>query len=199
VRFRVAGGGQKDSADQDMTAVDPRYRRFASSDEVLGEVHALGDSLSWSPQDGVNRVTGYIAEDHELNTYAWRLTGEILGSLKAVAETAGAELVVMAMPVTLRAQDRRFIVGSNFSHVFATPRGDFTFSSAEPRDRLRDICLQRAIHFFDPTADFIAAVESDRALVAAWPDPGDRHFYAFGHNILAELTADYLNNLLQAR
>ncbi len=205
-RFLRSPPGDAPRYDDRFAAVDERYLRFAryqepeaSKLEKLAEVEQLKPRLSWSPQEGINHVSAFIGENHEENSYLWRLMEAILSRLDAETRSAGAELVVCVLPVPFKAQDARFVTGSEFEFRFATPAGEFTFRAAEPRDRLSEICSRRGIEFFDPTEDFLARVAAEDLLVDTWPDPTDIHFSGVGHRILAEQFLHYLESRASRR
>jgi hypothetical protein len=199
LRFQLRSQAAGAAVDSGMDRVDPRYRKFMSGRERYREVHRLQRRLSWSPQDGVNRVSAYIHEDFETNAYQWKLFDAILMRLKASTDAIGARLVVMLLPVTFRSQDLRFVVGATFEFRFTTPRGHFTFRVAEPRDRLRAITSRREIDLFDPTAEFIELLRQHGSAEEVWPNSRDRHFSELGHAILADQLRAFLEQPVENR
>jgi lysophospholipase L1-like esterase len=172
--------------------VDPRYQMFLRAAERSNELYALGDSLTWSPQDGVNHVSAYIHEPFPLNSYQWSLCEEMLRRLSTETAAQGAQLVVVLLPVTYRPRDPEFILGSPLEHVFNTPTGEFTFRTAEPNDRISGICSRLSIPLFDPADEFRRIVKEHHLEELCWFDPEDRHFSAVGHRIVANLLIDHL-------
>jgi len=177
-------------------AVDPRYTRFDFAAEKPGELYALQPSLSWSPQHSVSHASAYIAGDFDTNRFQWQLFESIVGRLQLETEAAGAELVVMLLPVAFKPQDPRFIAGGSLEFEFDTPDGPFRFRAAEPRDRLRAITERAGVRFFDPTGEFIENVARNRLEVRFWPNPHNRHFGAEGHAFLAGQLSRYLRSEL---
>ena len=155
--------------------------------------------LGWSPQRGVNHVSAYIHEDCEINRYQWQLLERILDRFNDDVKAIGAELIVMLLPVTFRPQDLQFVAGAQLQLEFMTPDGAFTFRAAEPRDRLQRITDRLRIRFSDPSTDFIAYVREKKIVSLVWPDAHDRHFSDVGHEILADLSDDYLTDLITQR
>ena len=161
-----------------------------------GEIYNKQTSLSWSPETGINDVSAYIQDDLATNRYQWRLLEHILLRLRKEVEEVDAKLVVMLLPVIFNPRDADTIAGGPFVQEFQTPSGSFTFRSAEPQDRLREISERTGIAVFDPTTDFIAFVR-DNDLEAVWPDPHDRHFSDVGHKALADISRDILVEYLR--
>jgi hypothetical protein len=174
--------------------VDPRYQLFMRAPEVSSELYDLRPMLSWSPQDGINHVSAYIHEPFPLNTYQWRLFGDILERLQAATKAIDAQLVVVLLPVTYKPADPDFIVGGSLSHEFITPTGNFTFRAAEPAERLRRLCDDLGIVLCDPSADFKRHIVEHNRARQCWPDPHDRHFSAVGHRIVAQELREFLKD-----
>lgn len=192
VRFLLrpdqASAPPEDAAELD--GADPRYRRYHLPSEKPHELWT-GTRLSWSPEQGVNQVSAYIHEDFETNRYQWALFEAILGELARAVEAGGARLVVVLLPVSYRPGDLRFTVGSRYEQHYTTPAGGFTFRAAEPRDRLARAAARAGVELWDPTAGFMAEVLHRQLKAAVWPDPGDRHFSAVAHELLAEQFEGY--------
>lgn len=187
-------GGSSTYHPEDYPNVPAQYRLFPSRKENSEEIYAAKQSLSWSPQEGINHVSAYIKGDARYNQEQWRLFETILIRLKHEVEKDNASLSVMLLPVIFNPQNVTTIAGGSFEHLFDTPAGPFTFRSAEPRERLRTICGRNKVLLFDPTSDFIDTVISNGMATMCWPNPGDRHFSATGHKILAEITGRWLRD-----
>ena len=142
-------------------------RQYQSNPErqraQLAEVASLKAQLSWSPQDGVNHVSGFIAEPHPLPEYGWSLLSDILSALRDDVEQTGARFAVVLLPVPIQAGDLRLVTGGPLEHRFQTPTGSFTFRAAEPRDRLLALCHERGIECLDPTSEFLALASTPEA------------------------------------
>ncbi len=202
IRFQLARVKAKPAARSDATSpapqVDPRYllySQFLSQEIGLKRTAQLRQhqaELDWSPQNGVNNVSAYIAEDFELNRYAWQLLEAILLDLKREVEATEAQLIVMLLPIPFDPRDPQTIPGGDFERVFATPTGSFTFRAGEPRERLSAICSRAGIEFFDPTQRFIETVISEDRVEAYWPVPHNTHLSSLGHAKLAEILQEYL-------
>jgi lysophospholipase L1-like esterase len=183
------------------TGVDPRYQRFrqAYADrEDIAEILQKQKNLSWSPEKGVNRVSAFIHENFEINSYQWELLENILQLFKKEADSIGAQLIVMLLPTPLSSENLQFVPGTNFKFRFNTPDGSFTFRSDEPRDRLENITTRLGIDFFDPTPQLIEYVREQDLLRAVWPDPPGIHFSDIGHEILAKQLFEYLSHRLKS-
>lgn len=194
LRFRMGQGSdtEEPKGAQKYELVDTRYRITDLRPARENEVVRRAPKLTWSPQDGVNRVSAYISEDFEINTYQWALLESILRRLNEEVERIGAELIVMLLPDLFDTRDAATITGGTFTMEYRTPSEPFTFRSAEPRDRLAGITERIGAVFFDPTPEFIARVEDEKTMRIVWPENGDRHFSDVGHEILAQLAYDFL-------
>lgn len=190
LRQRLASSSAKTQSD--VGEADPRYLRFDPFGRRYEDIRALSPRLEWSPQDGINHVSAYIHEDFADNSYQWSLLRALLERLQGEVERAGAELVVMLLPVSLDPGDPRFIAGGSLEFEFDTPTGPFTFRAAEPRDRLERITDELGIEFYDSTPRFLRAMEAPGALARAWPNPEDRHFSAYAHELLARSLARWV-------
>jgi lysophospholipase L1-like esterase len=177
------------------SAVHPRYVFFGVSERVQ-EIYDLQPKLSWSPERGVNYVSAFIHEDFAINAYQWQLFTAILARLKTEADEVGAEVMVMLLPAAFKVRDLSFVAGSSLVHWFETPTGGFHFRMDEPRSRLHRASEAADVRFFDPTPEFIARIEREGLLEAAWPWLHDRHFAPPAHRILAEQLAVYLESEL---
>lgn len=177
--------------------VDPRYLEFPYERENVDEIYERRDTLSWSPQNGVNRVSAYIHENFERNSYQWQLFEALIAELKAEAAESKTEAAILLLPVIFNPRDSKTIAGGSFVKRFETPDGFFTFRSDEPRTRLRAIAERTGVEFIDPTESFIEIIEQNNLLEKVWPDPEDRHFSALGHKILAELLRERMNDLIR--
>ncbi len=102
-------------------------------------------------------------------------------------------MLVVLLPDTIKAQDTRFITGSDFSFEFDTPRGPFILDMSEPRRRMVNITKRLGIELFDPTASFIRYIEAEDLVEATWPRPPDNHFSAVGHQIIADQLYEHLD------
>jgi len=186
-----------DSRTERLQNVDPRYVHFRPKEERPHEIYERQETLSWSPQSGVNHVSAYIHENFPINTYQWRLLEEVLQELRVSVEAGGGTLVVMLVPMIYDPRQLETVAGGSFQERFRTPKGSFTFRSAEPRDRLRKICANVGAQFFDPTAQFIEHIRRNDLTERVWPDPNDRHFSDVGHKILAQISKDFFAGLLE--
>jgi len=193
VRIRLASLSPADA--EPSSGVDPRYVFFGGPERVE-QIYELKPKLSWSPERSVNHVSAFIHEDFPINAYQWQLLTAILGRLKTEADEVGAEVVVMLLPAAFKPQDLSFVVGSSLVHWFETPAGGFHFRMDEPGRRLRLASGTAGVRLFDPTAEFLARIEREGLVEAAWPVPEDRHFAAPAHRILAEQLATYLESEL---
>ena len=188
---RAQGGGE-----EGVQRVDVRGNLVAETPiERLRSVWELQPELDWSPQLGLNEVNAYIHEDFELNAGQWRLEEALLASLRDHAAAAGARLVVMLVPTTIKARDLRFVVGNDLEHRFETPDGPFTLRSREPQERLRAICERLGVDFFDPSAAFIATCAEGGLEEEFWPMELDRHFAEPAHAFLGAELHRYLRGL----
>ena len=115
-----------------------------------------------------------------------------VSSLGSASPWAGARLVVMLLPVSLRPMDLRFVVGSSFEGRFPTPDGPFTFRAAEPRDRLVKITSEVGVELFDPSGDWVRLIEERQLVKGAWEHPGDPHLSDVGDDVIAELMQRWL-------
>ena len=184
-------------SDISSSQADPRYLRLNFWDRRHFLEFSLGQSkLSCSPQLGVNDMSAFIHEDFETNTLQWSLLAHILDSLNREVSNIQGKLVVMLLPVIYTVRDPRTIAGSDYRRILETPDGTITFRSAEPRDRLSQICRKLDVLFFDPTRDFIDRVRDDKEFRKIWPDERERHFSTQGHSLLAELSWPMVKALL---
>jgi lysophospholipase L1-like esterase len=191
VRFLLTSSRNDHPASDTFEDVDPRYQLFQRGWDRTFEIHRRRPDLSWSPQNGVNRLSAYIHGSFELNTYQWRLLEAILALFRQETDRAGAELTIMLLPVTIRAADLHSVAGGDFERRLTTPDGPITLRAAEPRDRLKQISDRLGIRFFDPTADFIEIVRRRGIREEVWPTE-NTHFSEVGHAIVADLTHDWL-------
>jgi len=175
------------------TKVDLRYRLVHDWKEFQKEVTELAPILSGSPQQRLSNISAYIQGDLEPTNFAWELLEGILQRLHDEVERAGAKLLVVMLPDTIKPQDTRFITGSAFRHEYQTPDGSFIFDMSEPRRRMIDITDRLEIELFDPTEQFIHTIESENLVEASWPLPTDNHFSAVGHEIIASQLFAYLD------
>ncbi|MFC2173954.1 SGNH/GDSL hydrolase family protein, partial [Acidobacteriota bacterium] len=157
LRYMVLGRPTR-SHQEISPSVDPRYQKFHHLPEHTEEILSLQPELSWSPQAWPTRISAYVHEDFETNTYQWKLLEALMVRFKSETEKSGARFLVMLLPVSLKPHDLRFAVGGDLVNEFRTPQGSFTFRASEPRDRLQAICKRQGIHFFDPTGDFIQQI-----------------------------------------
>jgi hypothetical protein len=178
--------------------VDARYKQFRYWEEKSEELYEKRERLSWSPQKGISHVSAYIEEDFEQNTFQWELFEQVMARLHQEVKRSRAQLVLMMMPAIYNPRDLDTIAGGPFRHQFQTPDGAFTFRSAAPRDRLRQICARQEIDFFDPTDEFRAYVVQHSLLEQVWPWAGDRHFSDLGHEILARISMKWLAGFLKS-
>lgn len=192
-RLRPADADEPPEGDADMERVDPRYTRFHFEADRPAELWE-GTELSWSPEQGVNHVSAYIHEDFETNSYQWALFEGILAELARVTRAGDAELVVMLLPVSFRPRDLRFVVGSAYEQHYTTPDGGFTFRAREPRDRLQPAVERVGAHFYDPSDAFLRALHRRGLKRKAWKHPGDRHFSATAHALIAEQMEEALRS-----
>ncbi|MFH1313377.1 MAG: SGNH/GDSL hydrolase family protein [Candidatus Eisenbacteria bacterium] len=181
------------------SGVDPQYREFLFWNEKPLEIYKTQDSLSWAPHMGINHVSAYIHEDFSRNSYQWRLFERLVVELRDDVQQGGGELVVMLLPAIFNPWDLDTVAGGPFEKKFATPDGEFTFRSAEPRDRLDAICSRNGIRFLDPTWEFRRTIAAHDLHAKVWPPPHDRHFSDVGHNVLAMTTARWFRAFLDAR
>ncbi|NIR53076.1 SGNH/GDSL hydrolase family protein [candidate division KSB1 bacterium] len=168
--------------------VDPRYQKTDFWGKRTDEINNKNGKLSWSPQDGVNHLSAYIDQQFEMNSYGWKLLERILIRLNQEAEHGNAKLVVMMLPVIVMLDDLQSVAGGDFAREFQAPSGAFTFRSAEPGDRLRNICKEAGIPFFNPSPEFIDYIRSNNLMKSVWPNPPDHHFSEVGHQILATIS-----------
>jgi len=179
-------------------AVGPRPDwDLAESKARWHEVLERRRRLSWSPQDGANEASAYIAEDFATNGYQWQLLEAILAALKGEVEATHGQLVVMLLPAAF-GPHRDFITGADFEWRFDTPSGEFTFRSAEPRARLATITRRLGIWFFDPTAGFIQHVIREDLPTEEYFGP-DEHFGDESHRWLAGELRRYLTGVWRLR
>ncbi len=181
------------------TGVDQRYREFLFWNEKPVEIYKGQDTLSWAPQEGTNHVSAYIHEDFARNAYQWRLLEQLVLELRDDVQASGGTLVVMLLPAIFNPWNLDTVAGGPFEKRFVTPGGEFTFRSAEPRDRLDAICSRNGIRFLDPTPEFLNTVATHDLHEKVWPPPHDRHFSDVGHNILATITARWFRTFLAAQ
>lgn len=172
--------------------VDPRYTTFAPWAEKPGELRRLNRKLTWSPQNTASQVSAFIHEDFATNTYQWELMDAIVGALKTETEKSGARLMVMMTPSAFKAGDLRFVAGGTMEFKFDTPSGPFTFRASEPNDRMRRICAERGVLYFDPSGDFIASIARNNLETLVWNCTTYCHFSSVGHAILGELLYKHL-------
>jgi hypothetical protein len=191
------GGGRYDPAA--FPAVDARYKQFSFWEHRQEEICAERDTLTWAPQMTVSHASAYIHGDFPLNTYQWQLLEQLVVRLAREVEGDGGRLVVMLLPVIFDPDDLDTITGGPFVREFQTPAGPFTFRSAEPRDRLEKICARHGVSFFDPTDGFRARIEGGGLHEQVWPSSSDRHFSKVGHQLLAELSEEWLDAVLMER
>jgi lysophospholipase L1-like esterase len=191
VRLLLLSSRSRHPASQTLAEVDPRYQLFMRKWDRVFEIDRKRAILSWSPQNGVNRLSAYIHEPFELNTYQWRLLEAILALFRDETTRAGAQLAVMLLPVPIRDRDLHSVAGGDFERRLETPDGPLTLRAAEPRDRLRQLCERLGIRFFDPTADFIDTVRRRDIIEEVWPT-SDKHFSDVGHAVIADLTYDWV-------
>jgi hypothetical protein len=190
-RFVAATSWAEAPASENFAGVDPRYQLFAQQPDRGFEIFRKRSDMSWSPQKGVGRLSAYLHEEFELNTYQWQLLEGILGLFRQETDRDGAALAIMLLPVPIRAADLHTVTGGDFERRLQTPDGPITLRAAEPRDRLRQISERLGIRFFDPTADFIETAGRDDLARAIWPTR-DKHFSDGGHAIIADLTYQWL-------
>jgi hypothetical protein len=176
--------------------VDERYKHFTYREQQYEEIIEKQEHLTWSPQMGANDVMAYIKENFRFNTYGWQLLDQILARLRGEVERDHGQLVLMLLPVAFNLRDPDTIVGGPFTKQLATPEGPFTFRSAEPRDRLPEICARRNITFFDPTKEFRTYVTRNSQMKEFWPNPKDGHFSDRAHEYLAEICVKWFSSLL---
>lgn len=191
LKYIITTNVKRKPNEYDFSRVDSKYLGFAGGGKS-GEIHALKKNLSWSPQNGNTRVSAYIHEDFEINSYQWKLLEEILRSFNEDVRSIGSKLILMLLPVTFKSQDSRFITGGEMEFRFNTPDGEFTFRAAEPRDRLKLISNRLEIDFYDPTRTMIQIVRNGSLEKKCWPNPEDCHFSSFCHSIIAKLFYNYL-------
>jgi hypothetical protein len=176
--------------------VDERYKPSADREQLYEEIIEKQERLTWSPQMGANDVSAYIKEDFRFNTYQWQLLEQLLARMRGEVERNHGQLVLMLLPVAFNLRDPDTIVGGPFTKQLATPEGPFTFRSAEPRDRLAEICARRNITFFDPTDEFRTYVTRNSQMKAFWPSPKDGHFSDRAHEYLAEMCVKWFSSSL---
>jgi lysophospholipase L1-like esterase len=176
----------------DYPKVDPVYKLFPSRQEKFEEIYRGQQRLTWSPQDGVNHISAYIHENFDLNSRMWELFERLLVDLRDEVEQSGSRLVVILLPAIFLPQDLTTIVGGSYEKQFDTPAGAFTFRSAEPRDRMTEICRRVNVLLFDPTREFSEIVVKRGISSQVWPDSTDRHFSAEGHKIMNDLMKDWI-------
>jgi len=174
--------------------VDERYKQFQFGGSRQREIYDKKDHLTWAPQMGVNAVSAYIHENFSYNTYQWLLFEQLLVKLHHEVKRNHGQLVLMMLPVIFNPGDLDTIAGGPFTQAFRTPEGAFTFRSAEPQERLAEICLQQNITFFDPSHEFKTHIVENSLHSQVWPS--DRHFSEPGHDILAEISEKWFARLL---
>jgi hypothetical protein len=176
--------------------VDERYKPSADREQLYEEIIEKQERLTWSPQMGANDVSAYIKEDFRFNTYQWQLLEQLLARMRGEVERNHGQLVLMLLPVAFNLRDPDTIAGGPFTKQLVTPEGPFTFRSAEPRDRLAQICARRNITFFDPTDEFRTYVTRNSQMKEFWPSSKDGHFSDRAHEYLAEICVKWFNSLL---
>jgi lysophospholipase L1-like esterase len=191
LRFVAATSRAAPPAAEGNAGVDPRYQLFTQPRDRVFEIFRKRSDMSWSPQNGVNRLSAFIHEPFELNTYQWRLLEGILRLFRQETDRDGAALAILLLPVPIRATDLHTIAGGDFERRLQTPDGPITVRAAEPRDRLGPIGERLGIRFFDPTADFLETTRRQDLARAIWPTR-DKHFSDAGHAIVANLTYRWL-------
>ncbi|QDU65783.1 SGNH/GDSL hydrolase family protein [Engelhardtia mirabilis] len=176
-------------ADWRLSTVDPRYTSWSGDlgeDAVAGLL--LPDRVAHEPQFSHDMLNAYIVESNEWLDYEWELERLLIAELKRAVERAGAELVVLPLPMSLDPTDPTRLTGSGLVHTMETPAGPITIDLDNPRRRLAAICEDLDLECWDIIDDFHAVASAPQAYASIFPD-ANRHWSRAGHGLVASLLA----------
>jgi lysophospholipase L1-like esterase len=115
---------------------------------------------------------------------AWPLFGAYLGDAREAAGSAGAPLVVVAIP------DPAQVVSAMRSRTMANFRfADTEVDWVRPQRELADVAVQQQVPLLDLLPQFQAMPDRDRLFL-----PIDTHFTAYGHEVTAQAIANYVKS-----
>lgn len=109
----------------------------------------------------------------------WELTQEAIRETATTVEAAGAELVILIIPA------KELVYWPRISPHLEDPQ---TFDLGEPVRALDDFCQQEALHCLDLTPAFAEQTQAGAELYFRQ----DAHWNPAGHQLAADLLADYL-------